>query len=54
MKHINVDLAAVALQAKRMRRVEAGVKLLQALFIGLLLSIPLFYQMGVDNGWWRD
>lgn len=53
-----IDLADIALQAKRMRRIHAGCALLRdlaaSLLIGAILSAPIFYQMGVDAGWWKD
>lgn len=51
-----IDLVAVARQAKRLRRIQAGVSLLRdlfaAVFVGALLCAPIFYQMAVDAGWW--
>jgi F0F1-type ATP synthase assembly protein I len=53
-----IDLAAVERQAKRMRRVQAGVDLLRdmlaAIFVGLLLCSPIFWQMAVDAGIFKD
>lgn len=56
MKPTPIDLAALELQAKRLRRIQAGCELLRGLaasiFVGLLLCSPIFYQMAVDAGWW--
>ena len=54
----SIDLAALELQAKRMRRIQAGCELLRdllaAVLIGALLCAPILWQMAVDAGWWRD
>lgn len=58
MKPNPLDLAALELQAKRMQRIQAGVELLRdllaSILVGLLLCSPIFYQMLVDAGIFKD
>ena len=53
-----IDLHSLEKQTRRMRRIHAGCALMRdllaAICIGAILCAPIFWQMAVDAGWWRD